>query len=153
LADAAGANMTISSTLAESVTFANPTNSLTINAGPGDDTVNINSVDADGPFNASLTINGDAGNDTVNLNGSITFASGKNLDVDLQNDNGGTPGTDTINVGSNAKLALSGSGAATLRASQQVTMASGSGLSVVDGNLTIEANQQTPVASGTFVGV
>ena len=38
--------MTIDSGLAESVTFANPTAALVINAGTGGDTVTVSSVDA-----------------------------------------------------------------------------------------------------------
>ncbi len=76
--------MTIDSTLGESVTFGNPTGSITINAGTGNDTITITSVDA--AYGGSLTINGGTGDDTVNLNGDITFASGSSLDVDLQND-------------------------------------------------------------------
>jgi hypothetical protein len=99
LTDAAGANMTIDSTLGESVTFANPTGSLTINAGTGDDTININSVDA--AFGADLTINGDTGSDTVNLNADITFAAGENLAVTAE----------TINTGAGADMIVSGAGA------------------------------------------
>ncbi len=60
---------TISSTLAESVAFVNPTGSLTINLNGGD-TFNFNSLDSleggGGPFSADLFING-AGGDTVNF--------------------------------------------------------------------------------------
>ena len=56
---------TIDSTLGESVTFTNPTDSLTVNAGSGADTINLNDLDA--LFTASLTVNGDALADTVNL--------------------------------------------------------------------------------------
>ena len=73
LTDAAGAAMTIDSPLSESLTFANPSSSLTINAGTGDDIVNITSVDT--AFNASLTINGDANNDTVTLTPALSLAS------------------------------------------------------------------------------
>ena len=73
LTDATDANMTIDSTLSESVTFANPTGSLTINAGTGDDIVNITSVDA--AFRGAVSINGDAGSDTVNWNAVATLGS------------------------------------------------------------------------------
>ena len=75
LTDAAGAAMKIDSTVGESVTFNNPSSSLTINAGTGDDLINITSVDTDGPFDAVLTINGDANNDTVTLTPALTLAS------------------------------------------------------------------------------
>ncbi len=73
LTDATGANNTIDSTLGESVTFANPTASLTINAGTGNDMVNITSVDA--LFDAALTINGDADADIVTLNTALNLGS------------------------------------------------------------------------------
>jgi len=106
LTDAPGANMTIDSTLGESVTFANPTGSLTINAGTGTDTVTIASVDADGPFNASLMINGDDGTDTVNLNGDVTLASGNSLSVTAE----------TVNTGASADLITSGAGTISITA-------------------------------------
>ena len=48
MTDVGGAdgNSQIVSTLGESVTFANPTASLTINAGTGDDTITVTSIDA-----------------------------------------------------------------------------------------------------------
>ena len=77
IVDATGAAMTIDSTLGESLTFANPSSSLTINAGTGDDIVNITSVDT--AFNASLTINGDANNDTVTLTPALSARALKAL--------------------------------------------------------------------------
>ena len=102
LTDAAGAAMTIDSTLGESVTFINPTGSVTINAGTGDDTVTITSVDAG--FNAALTINGGADSDTVNLNGDVTFASGRSLSVTAE----------SLTTGAGADLVTSGAGTITL---------------------------------------
>jgi hypothetical protein len=69
LTDAAGANTTmIDSTLGESVTFATPSSSLTINAGTGDDTLSIQAVDPNFSTNSvDLTINGDGGNDAINF--------------------------------------------------------------------------------------
>ncbi len=58
-------NDQIDSSLGESVDFNNPSNSLTINAGTGDDIINIKGVDAG--FDADLTINGDDDNDTINF--------------------------------------------------------------------------------------
>src|SRR5262249_42721506 len=56
----------------ETTTFVDPTNSLTINAGGGTDTINTsdanNNVPFSGDFKAALTINGTAATDTVNLN-------------------------------------------------------------------------------------
>ena len=96
--------MTIDSDLSESLTFANPSGSLTINAGTGADVVNITSVDAG--FHASLTINGEAASDTVNLNADITFAAGKSLIVNAE----------SVTTGPNADLTTSGAGTITLTA-------------------------------------
>lgn len=104
LTDASGSKMTIDSTHSESITFTNPTGSLTINAGTGDDTVTITSVDA--AYNADLIINGDADTDTINLNGDITFAAGESLLVTAE----------AVNVGTNSDLTTSGAGAITLTA-------------------------------------
>ncbi len=101
---AADGKTMIDSDLSESVYFTNPSGSLTINAGTGNDTVTITSVDA--AYNVDLTINGDADNDTVNLNGDITFASGKSLIVS----------TETLNTGAGADLTTSGVGVITITA-------------------------------------
>ena len=102
LTDAAGANMTIDSDLAESVTFANPTGSLTINAGTGADTVSITSVDA--AYHAALVVNGDAAEDIVNLNADITFSAANGLQVIAE----------TINIGANTDLVTTGTGSVSL---------------------------------------
>lgn len=76
LTDATGSAMTIDSPNSESVTFANPSRSLSINAGAGDDTVQITSVDA--AFHAALTINGGLGTDTVSIDTNLVLGSGNN---------------------------------------------------------------------------
>ena len=82
LTDAAGAAMTIDGTLGESVTFANPNSSLTINAGSGDDTIELTSVNAS--FRGAVTIDGDGGTDAVNWNASATLGSSVSSgDVDI----------------------------------------------------------------------
>ena len=142
LTDAAGANMTIDSTLGESVTFANPTGSLTINAGTGNDIININSVDA--AFNVDLTINGDAADDTVNLNSAITFAAGESLIVNAETFNTGAAGAATVsgagtititadNVELNATSALTAAGTVTIQpqsANRTIRLGSNTGTSL-----------------------
>ncbi len=54
LSDAVGANMKIDSTLGEVVTFANPP-TADHQCGTGDDFIQIQSIDTDGPFNGDLT--------------------------------------------------------------------------------------------------
>ncbi len=68
LTDAAGATMTIDSDQGESVTFATPTTSLTITSNNGTDVIQLNSVDADAPFDGNLTVTTGAGS-TIQLNG------------------------------------------------------------------------------------
>lgn len=67
LTDGAGAGDGISqidSTLGESVTFADPSASMTINAGTGNDTITFTALDS--TFDAAITVNGDDGTDTIN---------------------------------------------------------------------------------------
>ncbi len=149
---AAGATLPnrIDSTLGEWVEFTNPTGSLKINAGSGDDLITVSSLHA--AFDASLTINGDAGHDTVNLNADISFAADEDLDVNLSDD--ATSGdVDSINVGAGVNLATAGTGTIELRASQKIALAGGSSLATEDGSLVVAANQQAAAANGTFVGL
>ncbi|MEM6720942.1 MAG: HYR domain-containing protein [Bacteroidota bacterium] len=67
----------IDSTLGEIVDFDNPTNSLTINAGTGDDVINIEGM-ATG-FDANLTVNGDDDADTINFRVNPTDLGSGNL--------------------------------------------------------------------------
>ncbi len=124
-------------------------NSVTVNQAAGDDTLNASAFTPSFP---SLTINGGTGNDTVNFNGNITFISNANLDVDLQNDDP-TPGTDLVNFNASAQVVLSGTGTATVKASKNVLLASGSKLQVANGVLTVEANQQGSPSAGNFRGI
>ncbi|MCO6458613.1 MAG: choice-of-anchor D domain-containing protein, partial [Pirellulaceae bacterium] len=96
----------IDSTLGESVYFANPTASLTINAGTGNDTVTISSVDAGN--NASLTIDGGVGDDIINQNVALSLGSGAapagltfiaetiNLNANISTDGNATAGNVTL---------------------------------------------------------
>jgi hypothetical protein len=152
LTDAAGLANTLSSTQGWNVTFTNPISTFTLNAADGDDTINVVSVDADGPFNAGVSISGGTGDDTVNLNADLTMAADQSLDLDLQNDDA-APGFDTIAIGPDANLRMSGAGAATLKASRNISLAAGSSVQTVSGNIVVEANQQTTPATGSFVGV
>ncbi|PAY15697.1 hypothetical protein CKO51_30555 [Rhodopirellula sp. SM50] len=79
----------IDSTLGELVDFLNPTNSLTINAGTGDDLIDVLDLDTLTLF-PTLTVNGDDANDTINI-ASVPATLTANL-------NGGV-GNDVFNVG------------------------------------------------------
>ncbi|WP_428665800.1 BspA family leucine-rich repeat surface protein [Runella sp.] len=122
---------------------------ITINAGNGNDFINVAAFSSTLP---SLTINGGTGDDQVFMNGDIVFTVNANLDLDLQNDDA-TPGVDAVTFAANANLNLSGTGAATVKVSKNVTFNTGSTLITVNGNLTVEANQQASPTSGNFIGV
>jgi CSLREA domain-containing protein len=124
-------------------------NSVTVNQGEGSDTLDVGAFTLQMP---SLTINGGNGDDTVNLNGTMAFVAGNQLDIDLQNDTG-TPGVDSVNIGSGASIFMTTSGGATIRASRNFTMAPGSSLQVENGAMIIEANLQATPTSGDFNGV
>jgi hypothetical protein len=65
----------------EEVTFANPTEKLTIKLGLGNDTLTVNSLDP--AFAAALTVEGQSGDDSVVFAGDITLP-GKDLTVDAE---------------------------------------------------------------------
>ncbi|MFM9960321.1 MAG: beta strand repeat-containing protein, partial [Planctomycetaceae bacterium] len=127
LVDATEANTTIDSTLSASVTFANPSGLLTINAGSGNDTVTVTSVDT--ALKAFLVIDGDVGTDTVNLNGDITLDTGNSLQVSAE----------AITVGAGANLKTSGTGSITLT-SDSIGI---NGTATIASNFPVTLKQQT----------
>ena len=127
-------------------------NSVTLNAGAGNDTITILSNITGSTLNLpGLTINGGTGDDQVNLSVSVTFKPDASLNVDLQDDDA-TPGTDNILTASSVQLLLSGTGGADFKASRRVAFASGSVLEVENGNILVEANQQAVATAGSFSG-
>lgn len=132
-----------------STTFMVPNAALTIDAGAGDDVLAVAGIDA--AFDGSLAINGRAGNDDVTVDAAVSFAPDRSLDLDLTDD--AEPGDiDSLHLGPHADLRLSGSGAATLRASRNITAASGSRIATQDGDLVLQANE-AQVTPGQFVGL
>ncbi|MCB9205279.1 MAG: hypothetical protein H6603_09915, partial [Flavobacteriales bacterium] len=128
------------------IPLADATNSITVNAEGGNDYVYLYGFTAELP---SLTINGGVGNDEVRLYGDVTFASGANLDIDLQNDDA-TPGTDRIYFNGSVDLLLQGSGSATMKASKDIWFNPSATLRTANGNITLEANQQTTPTTGFY---
>lgn len=122
---------------------------ITINAGAGNDVVNMGGFTSAFP---NLIVNGGTGNDNINFTGNITFGSNFSLNVNLQNDDA-TPGTDNININSGADLILSGTGIAELRCSRSINFSANSILRTVNGNLILDANQQATSSTGSFSGV
>lgn len=123
--------------------------SIVVNAAVGTDIINVSAFTTVGGF-PGLTIHGGVGDDTINFNGGITFASNANLNVDLQDDDA-SPGTDRISAPVGSPLALSGTGAATLKASGSIGI--GGGVTTANGNILMEANQQATSSAGTSYGI
>jgi hypothetical protein len=107
----------VDSTLGESVTFNNPTGSMTLNAGTGNDTVLFYSLSSGWGAAVTVTINGGAGDDIVQLNKTVATAAaitvngdahsaGDTLNFDRQGDATITDGTGTITGGSPAILTV-----------------------------------------------
>jgi hypothetical protein len=123
--------------------------SITADAAIGADVINVAGFTTALP---SLTLNGGTGDETINFNGDINFVSNASLNVDLQNDDP-SPGIDQIVFASGAVLALTGTGSATLKVSRNITMATASGITTVNGALSVEANQQVTPTAGSFQGI
>jgi len=121
---------------------------LQISMGNGSNTVNVGAFT--GTTFPGVTIYCGTNYNTVNLNGSITFASGNSLDIELQND---TPATNSITVSNNVQLVTSGTGAITMLASRNVALSSGALLQVQNGDLDVEANQQAQPTTGNFTSL
>jgi|GEM_PF-2772485 len=74
LTDGGGGQTTVASTAGELTTFNNPTGSLTLNAGGGDDSIVIGSFSSS--FDADLSINGESGNDAFSVNAATDLGAG-----------------------------------------------------------------------------
>ncbi|QDV18590.1 hypothetical protein Pan153_32490 [Gimesia panareensis] len=91
LSDVGSGQSSIDSTAGELVTFANPTGTLQILTGDGDDTINVDSLAAD--LGASLEINGQGGaSDVININSTLSLGAANTLSLNTEtiNLNGGT---------------------------------------------------------------
>jgi autotransporter-associated beta strand protein len=63
------------------------------------------------------------------------------------------PGVEIINLGTDANLKLFGTGAAMLKASKNIALATRSSIEAVNGTITLSANQQNAPSGGDFVGI
>lgn len=125
ITDSSGNHMQIDSNVgSETIQFANPSGTLTINAGAGDDIVNIASVDS--AFRAGLTINGGTESDTINLSAALTLGSAStngnvaftaeaiNLSANVNTDAGTNAGSVTLTgpvvLGANVAIDTDGAG-------------------------------------------
>ena len=121
----------ITSTLGPSVSFTNPRTLLDINAGSGDDTVNITSLHA--AYRAEMDISGDAGFDTVNLNSNLTLG-----DATVGNTGDLTVTAGTIHVTKN--IDTIGTGVVSLTADDgSITMDNGTATTTDTGSITYSA--------------
>ena len=77
LSDAGGGQTTVVSTAGESLTFVNPSGTLTVNTGDGDDAINIASLAA--PYPADMVLNGQGSADTININTAMNLGTDKDL--------------------------------------------------------------------------
>ncbi|QDT88852.1 LamG-like jellyroll fold domain-containing protein [Gimesia algae] len=82
ISDAGGGKTTVDSTAGEIITFDNPTGTLTINTGAGEDIISLDSLATN--FTANLIINGEGDADTLYANDSISFNTGKNLEFNVE---------------------------------------------------------------------
>ncbi|HAW31429.1 MAG TPA: hypothetical protein DCY03_25540, partial [Planctomycetaceae bacterium] len=82
ISDLGGGQTRVNSSLGEMTDFFNPTGTLTINAGTGADTININSLAAG--YSANIIINGDDETDTINVNSSVSLAAGKTIQFNAE---------------------------------------------------------------------
>ncbi len=120
-------------------------NSVVVNAGNGNDIINVSAF-ANSSF-PSLSLKSGTGPATVNLNGNITFASNNSLTIDSTSSSAGTV------TATGAQLIASGNGQITIKCSKNVSLSNGAVLQSVDGSIDVEANQQTPATTGNFTGV
>ncbi|MBN68554.1 MAG: hypothetical protein CME32_04645, partial [Gimesia sp.] len=82
ISDLGGGQTRVDSSLGEMTDFINPTGTLTINAGTGADTININSLAAG--YSANIIINGDGAADEINVDASISLAAGKTIQFNAE---------------------------------------------------------------------
>ena len=93
---ASGSQTMVDSTLSESFTFNNPSATLTIDAGTGNDTINVTGLGSG--FAANLSITGGAsGTDTINVNGAISTVG--TIELIATNVNSSSSGTITATGG------------------------------------------------------
>jgi Ca2+-binding RTX toxin-like protein len=146
--DAVAGQMMIDSTLGESVTFTNPTGSLTINSLNGTDTINLTSVDA--AYRASLTVTTDqSAGDTINLGTSLNLGSATATgDLVLT--------ADIINLGTGSAITINTDGAGTTNAGAVTLSANTINIDqdvIIDTNHATGTDGQFTQPTGSFDGV
>jgi len=127
----------------EATTFANPTNSLTVNRGNTVDTLAIGALP---DFTANLTLGSAAEPfNTLTFQGAVTLAGDKSLAADAA-------GTISLST-SAADLTTSGNGSIRLTTARNIILSAGASMTTENGNLILEANQQASATAGDFIGI
>ncbi len=133
--------------------FSNPSRSLTILGGAGDERILVASADAG--FNSAVTLNGGAGFDTVVIDAALTLGS-------AAADNTGNLSVLADHIDVHARIdtaaasqhsATGGMGDVSLTASRSITVGPTGAIATDDGAITLMANQEATPTSGDFVGV
>ena len=147
---------TVDSTAAESVTFVNPTSSLTILAGAGDDTIDVVGFGQNPAFGAALTVDGSAGIDVVNFTALLAITGGDDLSISAEtvniNQNISVEADGTVQLLGTASSPADGdvvlnaaitaeTGSVFLRADRSVEFTSAGRLVTAGGDVTIEADR------------
>ncbi|MBL9152244.1 MAG: LEPR-XLL domain-containing protein, partial [Verrucomicrobiales bacterium] len=126
--DTAAGWMSVTSSEAQAIRFLNPTQSLQVRGGAGDDTVSAAGFDA--AFAGDLLIDGESGEDLVNLDAGYSLATDRSLTVT----------SESILGSAGAVYVASGTGNIALEATVQIVLVE-SALTVQDGLLSLSTNQ------------
>ncbi len=141
---AAGTETRVDSTSGEVTTFPNPGRSLTINAGGGDDIVDVDGLGSGGGgFRASLSIDGQAGSDVINMNAALDLGSA-------------TAASDLLlratDIRIDSVITSAASGAVDIQATRQIDLTAGAGIFTERGDIRLAANADGST-TGDFRGV
>ncbi|TWU03603.1 LamG-like jellyroll fold domain-containing protein [Neorhodopirellula pilleata] len=137
----------IQSSLGPDISFANSNTRLAINAGVGDDVVNINSIDAE--FRSAIFIDGDTGNDSVNLNTDLTLGDhvlGNSGDLLVTAESIVVEG---IAIDTTAATTSGQTGNVTFNAGRTIILNPGSSITTQDGEIQFDAGN-SPLANDNF---
>ncbi|MFI4852668.1 MAG: hypothetical protein ACIAZJ_26450, partial [Gimesia chilikensis] len=145
---AGGGQTTVNSTSGEVLTFFNPTGTLTINAGAGDDIVNVDSLDA--AFSANIIINGEADDDTVNLAHGLNLGSGSTtISSDDININGAVTSTGNLAFNAGDIIAFIGGGGSLNAGTGEIELIAGNNVEL--GSVTTTTEVRITAVSGSII--
>ncbi len=137
---AAGPQTQVTSTAGETLVFTNPTGTLDLKSGAGDDLIEVERLGLG--FAASLIVNGQGGNDSFNLINTLPLAADKNFIV----------AADTITTEVASNVSTSGTGRIEMSAEQSILIGFRSNLTTEHGGVQLVANP-SGTATGPFAGI